>query len=115
MQYDACQVYEKTEAGTDPETWQQADTTTLRIAITPLPERKAIEMVATGRYNRAPTHTGLADWSEALQPMRLLKRIRDGAYFYIESTRPHGRVNRGATHARQLRLTLSYDEAEHTL
>lgn len=109
MQYDLCEIYAKTEDGTDPETLEAVDGHQRRIAITPIGDRRAVEMVATGRYQRQPTHQGLAEYDGDLQPMRYVKRLRDEAYFYIVSTRPHGRFSPGARHAKKLRLILSYD------
>ena len=114
MVRDPCEVARKTDSGTDPEPWSHVDNSTRLIAISSISDRRAIEATATGRYSRTPTHTALAGYDAELQPLRMLKRVRDGAYFLILSTRPHGRPRRGATHAPQVRMMLAYEEGGHT-
>lgn len=102
----AYRLYEKTGAGTDPETWQEVTPAALyALTIAPLGDSAAV--VAAARLQREPTHVARGDWRDAYQSGRLLLDVVSGNCYLVLTVRESGKRRRGAAHAARVYMQVS--------
>lgn len=105
MTRERFELYAKTTAGNDPESWELVDEDTRRLSVRPLADLPALQ--AGTRYQANATHVARGGYDEEYKTGCLLKRLDDETYWYILDVRQTGRRRRGVGHSLRVRLTLS--------